>query len=91
MNKNKINESAFIKSLAEVDTYTLDSILKYRTVQDILNDLNNPDKMQYYVFMQELLMNICIRQQAYDKKHKGNPDYEAWKKDPNNPIWKTMD
>lgn len=88
---NKFIGSVFIKALSEMDTSILDDLLKERTTQDIFDDLNNPDKMKYYVFMQELLMNICIRQQAYDKKHKPSPDDEAWKKDPDNPIWKSLD
>lgn len=83
-----ISKRVFVKALSEMDM--LDSIFKDHDVQDILEELNNPDKMKYHVFMQELLMNACIKQATYDKKH-FNPDVEYLKKHPDTQIFMTND
>ena len=84
-----ITESTYVKALNRIGTDRLEGVLHIMDyhLEDIYESLCNKEERLFTLFMYDLI-NIVKEIQAENKKNY-DPDYEEWKKDPDNPIWKS--
>lgn len=88
----EIKESMFIKALNRFDDDVIDEVLERndQSLDDIYLHARCRSERLYVDFMKKLYDYIDEMMKASEKNN-FNPDYEDWKKNPNDPIWKTID